>query len=416
MLIMRIKNWFMLRRINFLVLILIALNTSLSAIPPDSPISPLTMKGLLGRGFDCSWVEFNKNIQGYNKTEVIAHKAKGFQNARLRTMLAADAAFFTQMDKVINDCLSNGTIPIIAHNSNVYELSPTVANMRADSIWWATVAAHYKDYSHKLIFDINIEWSDVGGKDVAGVNNYYAHITPAIRVTNPTRILVYSPTHLSTPEYLSQLVIPASAGQYAMAEWHLYAAGPSSDPTSPRYWTTGTAAQKKVITDEINIGAAWEKSSGIPCWVGAWMAGDYNNGNTFDAAHQAEFASFMVSEFNRINVPWSINTEDSYYDYLNSKWIDSMLVVLNVLSPITNPPSAVLNPIETNVKLSSNTLIFEDTRETKVEIHSLDGMKVYESQTSEQRYKLPIQKLPTGVYLVTASRNGDKIFTGKTVR
>lgn len=407
----------MLKKIKFILLIaaMAAISGRTMATPSDSPILPSNMKALMGRGFDVSWAEFGKNIAGYSVKEVKAHNAMGFKNARIRTALAADATLFGYLDKCVTDCLNNGLIPIIAHNASAYEADPTDANLVADSLWWATVADHFKNTSHKLVFNINIEWSDVAGKDPTVVNNYYKRIVPGIRATNPTRILIFSPIKLSSPEYLSQLVIPASAGSYVMAEWHLYAAGPSSDPTSPRYWTTGTAAQKKVITDEINIGAAWEKSSGIATWVGAWMAGDYNKGNTFSAARQAEFASFMVSEFARVGVPWSINASDNYYDYTNNVWIDSMKVVLNVLSPLTNPLSETATiEAATSIRIAGNTLVIDDAVPTMVDMYNCDGKLMSHQEVTSSRYTLPNE--PTGVYLVVATRNGKTVFSEKVIR
>lgn len=39
-----------------------------------------------------------------------------------------------------------------------------------------------------------------------------------------------------------------------MAEWHLYAAGPSKDPDSKKYWLTGTEEEMQNIRDIINLG------------------------------------------------------------------------------------------------------------------------------------------------------------------
>lgn len=402
------------RVFKFSMLCVVALSLSLNATAIDTPIAPATMKTMLGRGFDESWAEFNKNIQGYGIDEVLARKAKGFKNARIRTKLPADATLFSYLDRIVTDCLNNDIIPIIAHSATEYELSPTYENMKADSIWWATVADHFKNTSHKLLFDINIEWSDIGGKDAAGVNNYYAHITPGIRATNPTRILIYSPIKLSSPEYLSLMVIPSSAGSYVMAEWHLYAAGPSADPTSPRYWTTGTAAEKKVITDEINIGAAWEKKTGIPCWIGAWMAGNYNNGNNYSPTEQANFARFMVSEFARIGIPWSINAGDNYYDYTNNKWIDNMLEVLDVLSPISNPANAVeQTPYYPTVRIIKNCISFDNASRKEIRIYNTQGACIFSTETNNLSQIIPITPAMKGVYLVKISTEGHNIYSKK---
>ena len=38
-----------------------------------------------------------------------------------------------------------------------------------------------------------------------------------------------------------------------------------------KLWTTGTDAEKKLITDKVQTALAWQQQTGIPTWVGAWM-------------------------------------------------------------------------------------------------------------------------------------------------
>ena len=55
-----------------------------------------------------------------------------------------------------------------------------------------------------------------------------------------------------------------------MAEWHFYASGPDKI-NEKKLWTTGTDAEKKLITDKIQTALAWQQQTGIPTWGGAWM-------------------------------------------------------------------------------------------------------------------------------------------------
>lgn len=392
-----------------LILISIAISISLRIWAIDAPISPQTMQNQLGHGFDVSWAEFKVKIEGYGVDEVLAMKAKGFQTARIRTALPADSTLFSYLDRCINDCLNNDIIPIIAHNAGIFEANPSAENLQADIQWWDTIAKRYSDYSHKLLFNINIEWTDVAGKDSAIVNNYYRQITPVIRSSNPTRILIYSPIKISAPEYLSQMQIPASAGQYVMAEWHFYAAGPTKDPTNKKYWTTGTAEQKKLIYDEVKIAVDWQTQTGIPTWVGAWMAGNYNDGNDYTAAEQVVFASFMTHVLDSVEIPWAINTIDKFYDYTNNCWRDSMLVVIEALQANTASINTVAN---NSISYKANTLFFNTEAEREIRIFNLSGNLVFITNTKSNNYCLS-NALLQGIYIVSVSENKRQVYRQK---
>ena len=92
---------------------------------------------------------------------------------------------------------------------------------------------------------------------------------------------------------MSELKIPSAHNGYLMAEWHFYASGPDKT-NEKKLWTTGTDAEKKLITDKIQTALAWQQQTGIPTWVGAWMPGNYNKGNTYSVEEQTVFAGFMT--------------------------------------------------------------------------------------------------------------------------
>lgn len=298
----------------------------------DRPITPKEMQRMMGRGFDVQWAEFSKKIELYGEDEVKAIKQKGFNTARIRTKLPADETLFKVLDRCINDCLNNGIIPVLAYNALDYELSPNEMTLAECAEWWKKIAEHYAHSSHRLVFNLNIEWSDVAGKDYEAINLYNQTMADIIRESNPTRILILSPARLSNPAYLDQMVIPTSCGDYVMAEWHLYAAGSSKDPDSKKYWLTGTEEEMQNIRDIINLGVEWQERTGIPTWVGAWMPGNYNKGDDYTVEEQCVFASFMESELERYDLPWAVNSLDKFYDIYNNFWYDDMLPLIDVLA------------------------------------------------------------------------------------
>lgn len=297
----------------------------------DEPITPERMQRMMGHGFDVQWAEFAKKIALYGEDEVIAMKEKGFRTARIRTALPADERLFGALDRCINDCLTHGIIPVLAYNALAYEEEASEENLKASVAWWSAVADRYKDYTHRLVFNLNIEWSGAVGRNQRAIDRFYEAVTAAVRETNPTRILIYSPARLSNPEYLEEMTVPASAGRYVMAEWHLYAAGPSKDPGSRKYWSVGTEEEKAAIRSVLDLGVAWQEKHGIPTWVGAWMPGNYNKGDEFTVEEQCAFASFMKSELDERRIPWAVNSLDKFYDIRNDCWYEEMLPLVEVL-------------------------------------------------------------------------------------
>lgn len=406
---------------------------------PDAPIEPWSMKAMLGRGFDVRWAEFNSDINCYSLKQVQDFAAKGFKNVRIRTnqkipvvSVQPTEALRLLLKSRIDDALSCNMVPVLALNIDDFETTyenynsskPLIENnpakiieaMTRDSIWWATLADWFKSYTHKLVFNINIEWTGAVKRDTAMINKYYRAITPGIRKTNPTRIILYPPGNISDPVYLDYMRIPESAGYYVMAEWHLYAAGPGDDGN--KTWTTGTPEEKQPIIDKMNAAKAWETKTNIPTWVGAWMAGNANKGNTFTAVRQADFATFMISELTRINSPWSINANHLYYDCSANNWIDSMKVVLNVLSPLTPDSPSSVNPVvqPTDVTVGPDFIQREGNETAEIRIYNLTGKVVVYERFNSQRYKLPVEKLATGVYIINLQRQGKQPFSARYIR
>lgn len=406
---------------------------------PDAPIEPWDMKAMLGRGFDVRWAEFNSDINCYSLKQVQDFAAKGFKNVRIRTNQKIPVvseqpteALRVLLKSRIDDALSCNLVPVLALNIDDFETTyenynstkPAIESnpakiteaMTRDSIWWATLADWFKSYTHKLVFNINIEWTGAVKRDTALINKYYEVITPGIRKTNPTRILLYPPGNISDPVYLDYMRIPESAGYYVMAEWHLYAAGPGDDGN--KTWTTGTAEEKQPIIDKMNAAKAWESKTNIPTWVGAWMAGNANKGNTFTAVRQADFATFMISEFTRINSPWSINANHLYYDCSANNWIDSMKVVLNVLSPLTPDSPTSLNPPYHNsyVVLGADFIQRDDTETAEIRISDLTGKLLVHDRFKSPQYRIPTETLRDGVYIISLLRPGKHPFTSKYIR
>ncbi len=285
-----------------------------------NPITPVAYQKYLGKGLDVDWSKTTDGKEYYNEKTVIDFKNAGIDHVRIRIIGPANEETFKYLDKQIDDCIKNGVIPVIAYQADEFKKNPSQENIDKVVKWWGTVAERYKDKSYLLAFNLIIEPSDnLNGKpDV--LNNIYEQIVTEVRKTNPSRIIMISPMYRSDPTYLKDLKIPTKHNDYLMAEWHFYAAGPEKN-NSKKQWTTGTKYEKQLITDKINIALKWQKETGIPTWVGAWMPGNYNTGNSYSIKEQIAFSNYMTTSLENANIPFAVNSDTKFYDRKTNKWI-----------------------------------------------------------------------------------------------
>lgn len=296
----------------------------------DSAVSPWTYQSMLGKGMDVTWSEFGKQTETYNEKMVEDFKAAGVSHVRIRVKDEVSDQLFVHLDQQIRDCLKNGVIPVLAYQAHEFKENPTEKTMEDVTEWWTAVAEHYQNESHLLSFDLMVESSDALNKQPETLNQMYEQTVSAIRVSNPNRIIMISPRLRSDPNYLHELQIPSAHNGYLMAEWHFYASGPERD-NPKKQWTTGTDFEKKLITDKIQAALDWQGQTGIPTWVGAWMPGNYNKGNTYSVEEQAVFASFMTSALTNAKIPFAVNADTKYYDAAANTWLEEMQPVIQAI-------------------------------------------------------------------------------------
>lgn len=315
----------------------------------STPISPWDYQNLLGRGVDVDWSGNRRGKQYYNVQAVKDFKSAGVSHVRIRMIDDANEELLAGLDKQILDCLENGLIPVIAYHGGDFETNPSQESLQRTVDWWKTVANRYKDYSHLLAFDLIIEVSDALNKQPEILNEFYEQAVTEIRKTNPTRIIMISPRLRSDASYLQELKVPTMHNGYLMAEWHFYASGPSRE-VERKLWTTGTAAEKQLILDKIGIALNWQKQTGIPTWVGAWMPGNYNEGNTYTIDEQVIFADFMTQSLTEANIPFAVNSDTKFYDRETNQWISEMQPVFHTIFPDTHSTTPKVPAFNTNTQ------------------------------------------------------------------
>jgi len=298
-------------------------------------ISPRQYQSMLGKGMDVDWAKTAQGIQFYTPKAPADFQARGLQHVRIRVYEAATPGLLAHLQRVVDDSLKSGLIPVIAYRADPLEedpLNPQAQQAFLD--WWKTVAEHFKAYPPSVSFNLIIEVSDKLKKHPEVINDAYARVIPLIRQSNPTRIVMVSPNNLSAPEELRNMRYPAD-DRYLMAEWHFYAAGPSR--TNPRkLWTNGNPAERKLILDKIAMAKAWQDSH-IPTWVGAWMANNFNDDGgkpgtgDYSIPEQVEFARFVAGELDKAGIPFAVNSDTKFYDRETGRWIAEQKPVLDAI-------------------------------------------------------------------------------------
>jgi hypothetical protein len=293
-------------------------------------ILPKDYQSQLGKGIDVDWVKTSKGSQTYNKKMVSDFKKIGFSHVRIRVTENTEKDNLKHLENVVNDCLSENLIPIIAYQADFFKNDPTTENLNKVVDWWGAVATHFKNTSHKLSFDIIIEVTDALNKEPEILNQLYENAVTEIRKTNSNRIIFISPRMRSDPEYLPELKIPTKHNDFLMVETHFYAAGPSK--TNPKkQWTTGTANEKKLVDQKIRQVLGWQTKNKILCWIGAWMPGDYADENSFTLDDQKSFAQYMTCQLTKNKIPFAINADHHFYDAKNNEWNEKRKTILETI-------------------------------------------------------------------------------------
>ncbi len=290
-------------------------------------IAPSDYVKRLGKGLDVDWAKTPKGMQTYSLKMVQDFKQAGLQHVRIRVTQDVSEDLLDTIEKQIDDCLKVGLIPVVAYQADAFKNKPNSDELKKAANWWGQVAVRLKDKSPLLSFDLIIEVTDALNKDQAALNQYFEEATVQIRKTNPQRIVFVSPRVRSDPENLREIRLPSQHQGQIMAEWHFYAAGPSKK-NSQKLWTSGTNQEKQIIRNKIQAAIDWQKKTGVPTWVGAWMAGNYNDGNDYTVSEQVAFANFVACELDQAGVPFAVNSDTKFYDAAKQRWLGEMQPVL----------------------------------------------------------------------------------------
>ncbi len=301
----------------------------------DKAITPKDYQKMLKTGIDVNWALYKKEIKYFSNKEVFDLKKVGFSHIRVRfgsdfkRLGMSEDEYLLHLQKVVNLILKNGLIPILAYDAKEFKKDPSFTNLDKVVKYWIEIAKIFKNYPHKLAFDIIIEPGKKLNKKYKILNILYKKVINNIRKINPKRIIFIAPIRCSSPLYLKKLNIN-NKDKYLMIEWHFYAAGPSI--TNPKkLWTNGNLKQKELVIKKIKIALKWLKQHKMCGWVGAWMPSDYNHGNHYNISKQIRFANFMSCSLYKYHIPFAINADQKFYDFKTNKWFLKRYKVLKTI-------------------------------------------------------------------------------------
>ena len=290
---------------KLLISILIFLiSVGIYAQTSSDPIPPVQAVNMLGKGMlfepQAGSVDFAISAPYKPKYGQLL-KDSGFKSVRIRyqgsknPMMkaitegapydAADQALIDELKGIVDDLLSKDLAVVITFfGVDGIDDGDGTTDLQKMKDWWSFVAENFKNYDHRVIFNLFVEpytlWKNVGE---TGVRDYYKDLTDVIRTTNPTRIIVYfaiPPTPNDDPfgpgenNFITKTVnlIPESAGIYYMWDFHVL-----KNNTRDNIRLVEQASEYRDSAKQSVWSGAWySTSSDIPQWLMKPMATNTN--------------------------------------------------------------------------------------------------------------------------------------------
>jgi hypothetical protein len=292
--------------------------------------------------------------------------------------------------------------------------------------WWAEIADHYKNYTHRLIFNLMNEPLIRAGEftDLATVQSLYQSLTSEIRKTNPTRYLIY---YHVRDEFVSGGLIrertpfsDTGPGESDFTHLDLNAIDHRGYLILDAHFlgsedALGNGEGKR---DE-RIRQAWEYriATGYPVWSGAWNWGAWDT--SFDTVELGELADLMKAK----GVPGTYlmfnSTNTSLYDGTNTDRDGDG--IFNEWTRPEYPPIIVSrNPIVWNAPAADPTTLYAPRHDGYAWNGGTPDLQARTFQVDANAVKIgylkfDVNRLPPGVissaklYLKAQTANGDVV-------
>jgi len=319
------------------VLLMLLMTCAIERMSASStPLNASSYQKIIGAGFATNYfktLDFSK----YNKQNLKDIKAKGFKNLRLRCRADIDfdkTTFLTNLETVVDDCLSEDIIPIISWVHHAAEAYGNETYREGYVSWWKDVATKLKDKDYRLSFNL---FTELGvdycteheldpcpaiALDSDKYNKWTADVKKAIRNTggkNDKRILILG-SPKKTGRWLHKInKTHYENDNYVMVEWHIFASGPNKKKDSAKEWIgDGREVGRDNVDAGLKDGKEWSEAEKVPSYFAAWMPQD-NKAGSLNTTEAIYFLRYFISQLDPM--PWSLNVLDVYYDTKTSTWI-----------------------------------------------------------------------------------------------
>ena len=261
-----------------------------------------------------------------------AFKEAGFNHVRIpvtwheHTQLEPpydiDSDFLTRVEEIVDWAIEQDLYVILNahHESWLKEDFQSQKNKNRFSSIWIKVAAHFKEKSAKLMFEI---LNEPNGMTVEEVNEVNIRILAIIRNENPNRLTVFSGNGYTPIDSLIETAIPDPNDQFLIGNFHSY------DPWNfagqcQESW--GTNEDKSKLRQIYQNAYDWSVINQIPVMVNEFGAAKYDftaPENICDTSERLAYLTHHVSLANEFGVAgsfWDDGGSFSTYDRSNNIW------------------------------------------------------------------------------------------------
>ncbi|MDZ7269584.1 MAG: glycoside hydrolase family 5 protein [candidate division KSB1 bacterium] len=275
-------------------------------------------------------------------------KSAGFTSIRLPVRWSAhtsgtapftiETAFLRRVDWAVNQALTRD-LPVVLNVHHFEELmqNPAAEKARFLAIW-EQLAAHYRDHSPALIFELLNE--PMGNLTPALWNEYLQEAITVIRKTNPTRTLMVGPGYWYSISALHSLLLPEQ-DDYLIVSVHYYNPFafthqgaewvPGSEAWLGTQWL-GTAAEQQAIAREFMPAVVWAANNQRPLNLGEF--GAYSKADMSSRARWTAFVARLAEANGMSWHYWEFIAGFGAYDAANNRWHEPLL---NALIPKPGP-------------------------------------------------------------------------------
>lgn len=250
-----------------------------------------------------------------------------------------DDFFIKRVSKAVDQLLANGHYVIInVHHynqlsgkglsRNEFMVEEGVLELRLINIW-KQLAAYYKGYSDRLIFEVLNE--PTGRLTHQKWNQLQKQLVESIREVEPRRTIMITPRAYRPIHQLSKLDVPKDPN--LIVALHQYTPfkfthqGIKYLPMNlPIGVTCCNSVQKKKIVNELNIVTRWNQQHGYPVHLGEF--GSYQAG---DMQSRVNYTQFMVNELEKRRIGWAyweFGSSFGIYDTKAKQWRQPLLEAL----------------------------------------------------------------------------------------